>query len=155
MKNGEYDSPAFIDSIRNAPYCSSLASSASASSASVWSDTGSQHSDDTSVSSLSSDSDPCDSYCLSRQQQQSGGVKLANPWPKPQPAQPRLDLASDLRRNPRRTSISRPGCPPTLVRQCDRKVNFVDNLVGKIITRNPLVKARLLNMTPVQIRQPR
>jgi hypothetical protein len=39
-----------------------------------------------------------------------------------------------LRQNPRRTSssaTSRTGRPPTLVRQADRKVNFVDNLVGK------------------------
>lgn len=47
----------------------------------------------------------------------------------------------ELRRHPRRTacptatsngtSTSCPRLPPPLVRQCDRKVNFVDSLVGK------------------------
>lgn len=42
-------------------------------------------------------------------------------------------VPSELRQNPRRSaggSRAR-GCPPTLVRQSDRKVNFVDNLVGR------------------------
>ena len=48
-----------------------------------------------------------------------------------------LGTASHLeghRANPRRTShsaTSRTGCPPPLVRQVERKHNFVDNLVGK------------------------
>jgi hypothetical protein len=37
-----------------------------------------------------------------------------------------------LRQNPRRTSAARPVCPPALVRQSDRKVNFVDSLVGML-----------------------
>lgn len=37
------------------------------------------------------------------------------------------------RQHPRRTSISRNQRPPPLVRQRDRKINFVDNLVGKHI----------------------
>lgn len=48
-----------------------------------------------------------------------------------------LPVAPELRKHPRRTGVqasngaatARP--PPTLVRQSDRKVNFVDNLVGK------------------------
>ena len=37
------------------------------------------------------------------------------------------------RQHPRRTSLSRNQRPPPLVRQRDRKINFVDNLVGKHI----------------------
>ena len=53
-------------------------------------------------------------------------------------------VAPELRQNPRRTyhaahssSGSTSTCaraPPSLVRQCERKVNFVDNLVGKLGT---------------------
>jgi hypothetical protein len=53
-------------------------------------------------------------------------------------------VASELRQNPRRTyhaahssGASAPACaraPPSLVRQCERKVNFVDHLVGKLDT---------------------
>lgn len=34
-------------------------------------------------------------------------------------------------RHPRRSSLARNQKPPTLVRQCERKVNFVESLVGK------------------------
>lgn len=40
-------------------------------------------------------------------------------------------VPSEQRQNPRRSSLSRNQKPPTLQRQCERKVNFVDNLVGK------------------------
>lgn len=40
-------------------------------------------------------------------------------------------LPSDQRQHPRRCSLARNQRPPPLVRQCERKVNFVDNLVGK------------------------
>ena len=46
---------------------------------------------------------------------------------------------AELRRNPRRSapgSHAKGGCPPSLVRQSDRKVNFVDNLVGRFLTTN-------------------
>jgi hypothetical protein len=36
------------------------------------------------------------------------------------------------RQNPRRSSQSKHQRPPPLVRQRDRKINFVDNLVGKL-----------------------
>lgn len=136
MQCSEYDSPAFITSLRNAPYSSSLATSASASSASVWSDASSQSSDDTSISAPTSDSDSCESYCYTRpalsqayQVSCEPLVKLTNPWIKQQTQQQQsqVEVPAELRQNPRRTSKS--GCPPSLVRQADRKVNFVDNLV--------------------------
>ncbi|KAM0259229.1 hypothetical protein ACHAQJ_003434 [Trichoderma viride] len=117
-------------------YASSYSSSAST--ASVWSasDTASQTSDDTSCST-SSDKDSWQSVFLYqtsstanqaircrpeilKQQQQSA------PAPVPVPVVP-----VELRQNPRRTAVSSgsAGCPPPLVRQSDRKVNFVDSLV--------------------------
>lgn len=52
-------------------------------------------------------------------------------------------VPAELRKHPRRTacpaitsngaSIACPRLPPPLVRQCDRKISFVDNLVGKSI----------------------
>ena len=144
MKCGDCDSPAFADSthLQNVPYSSSLATLASASSASIWSDASSQHSDDTTITApYSSASDSCDSYPLSRPRpslssssSSCDSAKLAPPCAK-QPPPPHPEVAPELRQNPRRTStssISRSCCPPPLVRQCDRKVSFVDNLVGKI-----------------------
>lgn len=123
MKCDDYESLAFI-SLHNAPYSSSLASAASASSTSVWSDTSSQNSDDTSVTAPTSTSDS--GYSSQASEATCDGVKLSNQWlGRSQPAQ--CEIPSELRQNPRRTT--RTGCPPLLVRQADRKVNFVDNLV--------------------------
>ena len=97
------------------PYNTSIASSASSSQSSVWSDAASQASDDTSISTSSSvNFENCESYF----------AKTA----------PRAEVARELRQNPRRTKAgasTRSGGPPVLVRQCERKHNFVDNLVGK------------------------
>ena len=113
----------FIKSSRNAPYNCSLSSSAS-STASVWSDAFSQSSDDTSLSISSFDSsEQCDSFASQTEAACS---------------RTRIEVPRELRKNPRRTSssaTSRSGCPPALIRQCDRKVNFVDSLVGKLLTR--------------------
>jgi hypothetical protein len=140
MHCGEDDSPPYIASYRNGPYSSPIASSASSSSASVWSDAGSQTSDDSSVTSASSDNESSETYCCTTQPQPSftttsntceQSISIATYWPKhKKPAE-----VVPEPRNPRRTSIgstTRTGCPPSLVRQSDRKVNFVDNLVGKI-----------------------
>ncbi|PON29607.1 hypothetical protein TGAM01_v201856 [Trichoderma gamsii] len=121
-------SPAY-DPLSQYSYSSSASSSLA--SASVWSgsDTASQTSDDTSTSTTSSDSDPWQSVFLQAirrrpeapsQQQQTAPIPI--------PAVP-----AELRQNPRRTasSSSSSGChPPSLIRQSDRKVNFVDSLVG-------------------------
>ncbi|PNP48709.1 hypothetical protein TGAMA5MH_00163 [Trichoderma gamsii] len=120
-------SPAY-DPLSQYSYSSSASSSLA--SASVWSgsDTASQTSDDASTSTTSSDSDPWQSVFLQAirrrpeapsQQQQTAPIPI--------PAVP-----AELRQNPRRTasSSSSSGChPPSLIRQSDRKVNFVDSLV--------------------------
>ena len=126
MKGFDNDASAFLTTYHNDPYSSSLDSTATTSSDSVWSAIASQSSNETSPSS--SDSDHCDSYTLSRQAARSGSS-----WNKPaaQPA-PATAVPTELRQNPRRSGGSATRCPPTLVRQCDRKVNFVDNLVGKM-----------------------
>src|ERR1700709_61867 len=135
----EDDSSPYITSYRNDPYSSSIASSASSSSASVWSDASSQSSDD---SSTTTDSETLDTYCCTSQPPPSfttasticeQPLSIATYWPKHKLS---ADVPATLeqRQHPRRTSVgatSRPGCPPSLVRQCDRKVNFVDGLVGK------------------------
>ena len=125
--------PAFASAsstTRYAPYNSSIADSASSSSASVWSDTASQSSDDTSISGQSSDCEPCDSYFLSKQTT-SGNVGLSRRSYRA----PQVDaVPSELRQNPRRSAPgchAKLACPPALVRQSDRKVSFVDSLVGR------------------------
>ncbi len=148
MNCGDDDSsPPYITSY-NGPYSSSLASSASSSSASVWSDVASQSSDDSSIhsSGISSESEISDSYCCTSQPpsyqpiQQNicdQGVTVTASWPKSILA----SVAPEQRQHPRRTSggpVARSGCPPSLVRQCDRKVNFVDSLVGKLTKRIPI-----------------
>ena len=137
MNCGEDDSPPYITSYRNGPYSSSIASSASSSTASVWSDVASQSSDDSSVTGSSSDNETSETYCCTSQPAPSfttceQGISVATYWPK---HKVQVEVAPAQRQHPRRTcvgSTTRTGCPPTLVRQCDRKVNFVDSLVGKI-----------------------
>lgn len=143
MNCGEDDSPPYVSSYQNGPYSSSIASSASSSSASVWSDASSQTSDDSSITGAPSDAEPSESYCYTSQPAPSftaantvceSNTSVAAYWQKHQ--QP-TEVPSEQRQNPRRTSIgttSRSGCPPSLVRQCDRKVSFVDSLVGKRYT---------------------
>lgn len=121
-------SPASIPPTYYAPYNSSLADSASSSSTSVWSDSASQSSDDSSVSS-NSDSDSCDSFCYSKQ---TGSADSTLKYRRRIQQAPTEAVPVQLRQNPRRTSTgphSRAACPPALIRQSDRKVNFVDSLV--------------------------
>lgn len=123
MTPADVDSPVFVPAYRNVLYTSSLASSATASSASVSSDASSQNSDDTTTTSLTDYSDSCNYLPRSRQaysQTSHATLRVSG------------GLPQGLRQNPRRTSNSsttRSGCPPTLVRQAERKLNFVDNLV--------------------------
>jgi hypothetical protein len=113
-------SPAFASLRYTAPYNAALAASASTSSASIWSDTSSQASDDSAASTISSDSDSCDSSCAPVSKGLATSISRRSEA-----------IPSQLRQNPRRTSGGQHarGCPPTLTRQSDRKVNFVDNLV--------------------------
>jgi hypothetical protein len=142
MHCGEDDSPPYITSYRNGPYSSSIASSASSSSASVWSDASSQSSDD---SSTTTDSDLLlDTYCCTSQPPPSftststvceQPLSIQTYWPKSK-LSAEISQPSEQRQHPRRTSVGSK-CPPSLVRQCDRKVSFVDNLVGKPKTMQP------------------
>ncbi|KAH6888102.1 hypothetical protein B0T10DRAFT_68216 [Thelonectria olida] len=121
-------SPASIPPTYYAPYNSSLAGSASSSSTSIWSDAGSQSSDDSSFSS-NSDSDSCESYCYSKR---TRPAETLLKYCQRAPQVPAEAVPAQLRQNPRRTSTgphSKAACPPALIRQSDRKVNFVDNLV--------------------------
>lgn len=141
MKRDDSVSP--FTHIQNVPYNFALAATASASSASLWSSASSQHSDDSSSSANTSDSDSYDSYCFSQpvpssQSSVSSIGSLCEPSkffdarPKQCTQPTQVELPQELRQNPRRTSASatsRTGRPPTLVRQADRKVSFVDNLV--------------------------
>ncbi|KAI1181102.1 hypothetical protein F4777DRAFT_1903 [Nemania sp. FL0916] len=129
MMYSEHDSLNHLaQSSEDGPYNSYLASSASSSSTSVFSELSSQSSDNTSTSAAS-DSDSCDSCyypqrsSLCRVESVCGSVRIGQSQ--------QVEVAQTLRQNPRRTSnstITRNG-PPSLVRQSDRKVNFVDNLV--------------------------
>ena len=129
------------------PYASSSASSASSSSSSVFSLDG--VSSQTSISSSgsvdviwenesSNDSNPSgrglvnssDSISHCSRGVRGAALKVAD-----------AAVPLELRQNPRRTGhaattngTSSSACarpPPSLVRQCERKVHFVDNLVGK------------------------
>ena len=142
MNCGDDDlSPPYISSYHDGPYNPSLASSASSSSASVWSDVASQSSDDSSIHSAGagSESDIPETYCFTSQPSYQpthhdicdSGITTTTHWPKSVLA----CVAPEQRQHPRRTNtgaVARLGCPPSLVRQCDRKVNFVDSLVGKL-----------------------
>ncbi|KAK2608692.1 PHO85 cyclin-5 [Conoideocrella luteorostrata] len=138
MKYDADDSPAFVASNTTstsgyAPYNSAISYAASTSSASVWSDAASQSSDDTSISTNTSDSDSCDLFCVSKQTATTAQnvVNYRRSLLRETEAVP-----AELRQNPRRSApgshAARGGCPPALVRQSDRKVNFVDSLVGRL-----------------------
>ncbi|KAG7152372.1 G1/S-specific cyclin pas1 like protein [Verticillium longisporum] len=117
MKCFDNDSSAFItssSSYLNNSYSSSLDSACSASSARAWSAASSQSSTDTSPNT-SSDSDSCDAYPSTLR---SVACDQAPPA-----------IPAELRQNPRRSNGSGSRAPPALVRQSDRKVNFVDTLV--------------------------
>lgn len=134
-------SPVSILASRYAPFNSSLSSSAYTSTTSVWSDTASQSSDDTAFSSQSSDPDS-NSYFT-----KSAAADSAFNY-QPCIKKTRAEIVpAELRQNSRRTSNSnRAACPPTLVRQSDRKVNFVDSLVGMFQCRITHTHVLLLSL---------
>jgi hypothetical protein len=119
------------------PYEPSIASSASSSQASIFSEAASaQSSVASSISDdfRSSQEDVRDHYCAPAQQPQNYSKVAAH---LSQASQQQLSYAdvtsvpSQQRQHPRRCSSAKYQRPPPLVRQADRKVNFVDNLVGK------------------------
>ncbi|KAG9234484.1 cyclin [Amylocarpus encephaloides] len=131
MNGREDDSPPYINLYRRGPYSSSIASSASSSTNSVWSDASSQSSDDSSVtgpSETESQDVDCPIVYEIVSLDTEAGVTVATCLPtQPLPTH----VAPEQRTHPRRTSAtpSQSRCPPSLVRQCDRKVSFVDSLV--------------------------
>ncbi len=124
-------SPTYVPTTNQyATYNNILTSSVSTTN-STWSDTASLYSDDTSVFSTS-DSDSCDP-CYRKP---AATVQTANYRSALTKAVVSEALPKELRQNPRRSgsgSRARGACPPALVRQCDRKVNFVDSLVGMFL----------------------
>ncbi|KAL7938048.1 hypothetical protein V8C35DRAFT_139772 [Trichoderma chlorosporum] len=126
-------SPSYDPLSQYAPYNSSISSSASASTSSVWSgsDTASQISDDAS-GSVTSDNDSCHSYFASRESTTIRRPDILSTHRQQQQAAQISAVPAELRQNPRRTAAAAGGAgcpPPSLVRQSDRKVNFVDSLV--------------------------
>lgn len=127
-------------------YEPSIASSASSSQGSIFSDTLSAHSSiATSISddfrSNQEDARERDRICAHAQIQYQARNNLL-PAEEPctlrnlskagAPSYADITSVSALqRKHPRRCSLSRNQKPPSLVRQRDRKINFVDNLVGK------------------------
>ncbi|KAI0862841.1 hypothetical protein F4860DRAFT_99528 [Xylaria cubensis] len=124
MMFGEPDSLNYTArSFEDGPYDSSLASSASSSLTSIFSEPSSQASDNTNSTSSDS-SQQCDSWHFS---QQTNSYRVGSVCG----ASQNTEIAQAFRKNPRRThsSTTTRNGPPTLARQSERKVNFVDNLV--------------------------
>ncbi|KAL7359668.1 cyclin [Histoplasma ohiense] len=154
------------------PCTSSIASSASSSSSSVFSlDSSSQYSLSSSVSSVDV---IWENEVLgagdSSSQQPAGGARTLSSSSESNfhcfrsgrgcgPKVADAAVAPELRQNPRRTnsntslSSACSRAPPSLVRQCDRKVNFVDNLVDSasqiVETIWPLSVVALRNDSPL------
>lgn len=120
------------------PYEPSIASSASSSQASIFSEAESTQS--SVASSISDDfrsqEDARERSCAQAQLQQKHIIDAQLS----QARQQQLSYAdvtsvpSQQRQHPRRCSLAKNQRPPPLVRQADRKVNFVDNLVGKFMS---------------------
>ena len=136
------------------PYPPSVTSSVSSSQDSVFSDTSSYQS--SIASELSDDFRPQEdssqacAQAYLQQQAKAGHAIVAQQQRlqclmKAQCAQQAPSYAdvtsvpSEQRQHPRRSSLARNQKPPPLVRQCDRKLNFVDNLVGKHILHIPYI----------------
>jgi hypothetical protein len=121
---------------RTGPYEPSIASSASSSQTSIFSDAASAQS---SVASSVSDDfrnsqeDARDRYCAPAQLQHKhiADVQLSHASQHQLSYADVTSVPSQQRQHPRRSSLAKNQRPPPLVRQADRKVNFVDNLVGK------------------------
>jgi hypothetical protein len=87
---------------------------------------------------MTTDSETLNTYCCTSQPPPSftsanivceQPLSIATYWPKTK-LSAEIPHPPERRQHPRRTSVGANG-PPSLVRQCDRKVNFVDSLVGK------------------------
>lgn len=108
------------------PYASSIASSASSSSSSVFSSV------DYASSQCSLPSSSASSVEVIWENDQATRLPTDGSRKDGRGGLPSIDaVAPELRRNPRRTHTQ--SVRPTLMRQCERNINFVDNLVGKTI----------------------
>ncbi|MCJ1247100.1 hypothetical protein MMC30_004311 [Trapelia coarctata] len=146
IERSERISPRVITN--NYPYTSSIASSAASSSSSVFSTD--NHSSQSSAPSSSKsslhagwESEHSDSLAVTDYQVAPVDSASQNVEVSASQHVARVTehaVAPELRQHPRRTSIhvdATNGCalarpPPSLVRQCDRKDNFVESLVGKL-----------------------
>jgi hypothetical protein len=134
---------------RSHPYASSLSSSASSSTSSVFSDAASQTSNSTGASGASQESYRPSGAYPDLEVDPAGlaaftSISRVNTYPQYQssacretargrilpPLRTELAAPLDQRQHPRRSSTTISQGPPTLVRQSDRRVNFVDCLVG-------------------------
>ncbi|KAK0809932.1 PHO85 cyclin-5 [Friedmanniomyces endolithicus] len=123
------------------PYEHSIASSASSSQDSIFSDPTSTQS--SIASSISDDFRPSQedsrhrwlpqiadpSYGLAQEQHKSQCLLRAQQASQVPSYADVTSVPSEQRQHPRRSSWERKQKPPPLVRQCERKINFVDNLV--------------------------
>ncbi|KAG9242135.1 cyclin [Calycina marina] len=118
MHCGEDDSSPYVSVYPNVPYSYSIASSASSSSASVFS-----QDDVLSQSSCDSETYECPQVPFISA---NGLYEQSLPaWPKQKLS---VEIPAEQRKHPRRSSSA--GCPPpALVRQSERKITFVDSLV--------------------------
>ncbi|KAL2757848.1 hypothetical protein ACRALDRAFT_2025554 [Sodiomyces alcalophilus JCM 7366] len=140
MKYFDHDPSTFVtSSLQHHEYYSSSLESTATASVSVWSAVSSQSSTDTSPYTISSDSEPCDSYPTARPYISCDQTaRFTSPWgkqtgrlaPAPVPAPAvHAPVPAELRQNPRRSNASAARQPPALTRHNDRKVNFVGSLV--------------------------
>ena len=133
-----------LSSLRgNGPYEPSIASSASSSQASIFSDSNSVQS--SIASSISDDfrhnqEDARDRVCAQAQLHCNAvldSTKAPSLYrseagcPAARSYADITSLPKEQRLHPRRCALSRSQKPPNLSRQCERKISFVDNLVGK------------------------
>ncbi|KAG6057040.1 hypothetical protein E4U17_001728 [Claviceps sp. LM77 group G4] len=136
MKYDAHDSSAFVATSTSRCFqyssTSTLSYAASSSSVSLWSDAASFASDDSSILANTSDSDLCDSFLLSKRASATAQYAVNSESGHSLQQRDHEVLPAELRQNPRRSApSSHPGraCPPSLVRQSDRKLDFVDGLV--------------------------
>lgn len=121
---------------RIGPYEPSIASSASSSQTSIFSEAGSAQS--SVASSISDDfrstqEDARDRYCATAQQKHIVDTQLSQAGHQQLTYADVTSVPAQQRQHPRRSSLAKHQRPPPLVRQADRKVNFVDNLVGEFM----------------------
>jgi len=124
------------------PYEPSIASSASSSQLSVFSDNASTQS--SVASSISDDfrsgqEDARDLHCAAAQNHLKSNIDLLAGRSCLQQLSyaDATSVPSAQRQHPRRSSLAKNQKPPPLVRQAERKHNFVDNVVGKHIVHHP------------------